>query len=360
MNPRERIMATLMGEEPDKIPVVAADYLRKTSQGGWLRRLEKRGLGVIRLISPYKPAFVHPHSMNPNVEGVVFHSRYYMEKGVPKCRNTFETPVGEITELLRFNQMDFGACATEENFIKEPRDWAVINFIFGEIIKNLRPNFDEYNMVDDELGDRGLAYATVEKTPFQRSFVELATPERTFVDFAEEPDEFLEFLELQLILHRKIAEIVRECPAPYIDVMDHITDIISPRYYKKFCLPIYQIYKDALKGTGKKLGAHMDGRFGHLKKEIAEAPLDVMESFTVPPVGDVSLTEARELWPDKTLFINCPPHLNWAEPDEARSGYEAIAEEWNSKKGLLIEHSEEIPLERIEGNLSAALDVFGY
>ena len=64
--------------------------------------------------------------------------------------------------------------------------------------------------------------------------------------------------------------------------------------------------------------------------------------------------------PDKILFVNTPPHLAWAEPEEIRKGYEALTEEWGSKKGLLFEHSEEMPLEKVEPHLSAAMDVLGY
>ncbi|KUO50093.1 MAG: hypothetical protein APF76_06405 [Desulfitibacter sp. BRH_c19] len=360
MKPRERIMATLMGEEPDKIPVVAADWLRKGSQGGWSRRLMERGLGIIRWVSPYKPFFIHPHNMNPQIEGIDFTQKFFVEKGTAKCRNTFDTPVGSLTELLRFNKLDFGACATEENLVKEPSDWRVMNYIFRASLDKLAPNYEPFELEEDELGDNGMTFAVVEKTPFQRSFVELASTERTIMDFAEKPDDFIEFLDIQRKLHERIAEIVAGCPAKFVEIVDHISDVISPAYYKEYCIPYYEIYSNSLKGTGKILGVHMDGRFGHIKKEVVNAPFNVVESFTVPPLGDLSITEAKEIWPDKMLFVNCPPHLNWAEPKDVRNGFSSILEEWGSKKGLIIEHSEEIPLETLETNLSCALDVFGY
>ena len=74
----------------------------------------------------------------------------------------------------------------------------------------------------------------------------------------------------------------------------------------------------------------------------------------MPLAGDISLTEVKSIWPDKILFVNCPPHLVWGEPEEVRKGYEAIAEEWGSKKGLLIEHIEAIPLGKEESHLGEA------
>ena len=97
----------------------------------------------------------------------------------------------------------------------------------------------------------------------------------------------------------------------------------------------------------------------HLKKEIAEAPFDIVDSFTIPPVGDITIAEAKQIWPDKRLFINLPPHLAYAEKKELHNAYEFITSEWGNKC-LVIEHVEDMPAETLERHLEAALDVCGY
>jgi len=360
MNPRERVMAVLNREEPDKIPVMASDFARIGSQGGWLRRLMKRGLGVYRLCHPYKPSI---RGMDFYLEDVKYTQIRYLEKGIVKFRHLLETPVGTVTSVTRVNpvkdvQLLMGA--HEEHFVKERSDWRIMSYIFKGILDNLSPNYDAFEREEDELGETGVCYGRIGKTPFQRAWVELASLERAIVDFEEKPEELQEFLEIQKQLHTRQAEIAAESPIKFIDITEHTTSVISPKYYREYCIPYYEIYSEALKGTGKLLGAHMDGQFGHLKKEIGETPLDVIESLTVPPVGDVSIAEAKSLWPDKILFVNCPPHINNGTPEEVRGAYEAILEENGGKKGLLIEHSEDIPLDKLETNLSIALDVFGY
>ena len=366
MNPRERMMAVLNGEEPDKTPIVAFDFTRIGSQGGWLRRLIKRGLGIARFLSPYRPTYWKRGDygdMNFHLQDVKYTQIYYVEEGLRKIRHSLETPVGTVTGVVAMNpvgEVPLLRGAQQEYFVKERSDWRVMNYIFKGILNNLSPNYEAFKREEDELGDTGLCYGFVEKTPFQRAWVELASLERTIVDFEEKPEELQEFLEIQRQLHLKQAEIAAESPIKFIDILEHVTNVISPRYYREYCLPYYEIYRKALQGTGKLLGAHMDGQFGHLKKEISETPLNVIESFTVPPVGDVSIREAKSLWPDKILFINCPPHVNNGTPEEVRGAYEAILKENGGKKGLLIEHSEDMPLDKIETNLSIALDVFGY
>lgn len=360
MTARERVLATLNGEKPDKVPIMAFDFLRAGSQGGWLRRLAKRGLGITRFCYPYQPYY---RGMSFYFEDVKYTQINYVEGGLRKYRQVLETPVGVATGVIRCNpihDVPFAWGAQEEYFVKEPSDWRVMTYIFNRILANLAPNYDAFMREDDEVGETGICFARVDKTPFQRAWVELATLERVAIDFAEQPEELVEFLAVQKKLHIRQAEIAAESPAPFIDIMDHITNVISPRYYRQYCNEYYRIYSEALAGTGKVLGAHMDGRFSHLKDEISQGPLQVIESFTVPPVGDVGLTEARNLWPDKIFFINCPPHVNNGSADEVRNAYIAIQEERGDCKGLLIEHSEDIPLGKVEMNLSVALDVFGY
>ena len=100
---------------------------------------------------------------------------------------------------------------------------------------------------------------------------------------------------MQKCLHTRISEFAAECPCKFINIGDNITDTVSPDYYRKYCLPIYEIYSTQLEGTGKLLGVHMDGLLGTLRKEIAESPISVIESFTVPPAGVISLAEARKI-----------------------------------------------------------------
>jgi hypothetical protein len=362
MTARERIIALISDEEPDKIPVFAYDWLRVGSQGGWVRRLVNRGLGIIRFVPAYKPAYEHPYSINPFLPDVKYIKVHYTEKNVVKYRHTFETPVGSITGVIRINpfSLEVALGSQEEYFVKQPSDWRVVNYIFKGVRDKMTTNYEAFKREEDELGDTGLTFAFVEKTPYQKAWVELASPERAFIDFHEQPEELCEYIEIQRQIHTQIAEITAESPAKLVNIDDNITDMITPYYFREYCTRFYDIYSKVLEGTGKILASHLDGRLGHLKKEIAEAPLKVVESFTVPPTGEISLTEARLLWPDKLLFINTPPHLALAEPKEVREGYQAIGEEWGSKKGLLIEHSEEMPLEKVESHLSAAMDVFGY
>lgn len=109
MTARERVMAVLAGEEPDKIPVIVQLGLRPGPPGGWMRRLAKRGMGFSQLVGACNPwnirsawMFTLPHGI-PYLEDVKCTQIHYYEKGIVKFREIIETPVGSITDVVRFS-----------------------------------------------------------------------------------------------------------------------------------------------------------------------------------------------------------------------------------------------------------------
>jgi hypothetical protein len=364
MTPRERMLAVLSGEEPDKIPVFTYYHrqLAEATPGGWYRRLTERGLGTFGVAGFYTPRGERNQGFCPYLPDVTYSQVQYIDKGIRKYRHTYETPVGTISCVNTASPETLGVFIwhTEEPFVKEPSDWRVANFISRGVLDRLAPDYQSVAWKQDELGESGVVLCFVEKTPWQKAWVEWASMERAALDFADQAAEIQEYLDIERRLHARIAEFVAECPCPFIDVGDNITNTVSPDFYRKYSLPIYELYSRNLAGTGKVLGVHMDGRLRHLRREIADSPIQVIESFTVPPVGDVSLTEVRKDFPGKIVCMNCAPHLHWAPPNKVREGYEAFAHEWGGKSGLILNRSETVPLDRIEEHLGAALDAFGY
>lgn len=367
MTPRERILAVYNGEEPDKTPVLVPEGLLRQAPGDWEQRLKERGIATMRVAWIFKPTIcTWNEPLDPRLPDVKYTRNNYFEKGISKTRYTYETPVGSITGVMVTNPPDFSVDNViqhpEEHVVKQPSDWRVVNYFFKETLNNLAPTtYEAFERSEKELGDGGITNVILgEYTAWQRAWIWLAGPERSVIDFHEQPDEIQEYIDLHKRLHTRLAEFAAEFPAKYFLQLDHITSVTSPRYYREYCLPIYEMYSKQLEGTGKILGVHMDGRFGHLKKEITESPINVIDSFSVPPIGDVSLAEARELWPDKMMFMNPAAHMAWAEPEELRKFYESLAAEWGNKKGLLLEYMEHLPMETVGAHMSAAMEAFGY
>jgi len=360
MTPFERHQAILNGETPDKVDIVVAEGLRTGPQGGWIRRLQERGMGLTHIVPPYKPMFFFDTIVNPYIKDISYSITSYYKDGIWMNRHSFETPVGTVFADVGINpDLNLGTGSVISPFIKDRKDWKPINYLFKRMYETLRPNYKEIELDQEDLGQSGTTIAVVDRTPFQRLWISLTSIEDAVYAIFDGIAEVEEFVEIQYAFHKRAAEITAGCPAQQIQLIDNITNTISPELYLKYCIPFYKIYTDAFKGTNKKLSVHQDGLMGHLKNEIADAPFDIIDSFTVPPMGNVSISEAKRIWPEKQLFINLPPHMAFESEKKISESFSSIVSEWGNNR-LVIEHVEDMPEEILEKTISAALDICGY
>ena len=95
----------------------------------------------------------------------------------------------------------------------------------------------------------------------------------------------------------------------------------------------------------------MDGRLAFLKDDIAVSQFDIVEALTPPPMGDVSVKEARKIWPDKALWINFTSSVHIEPPEAIEAHTRQLVEEAGSKKGFAIGITEDAPVEALERSL---------
>jgi hypothetical protein len=143
-------------------------------------------------------------------------------------------------------------------------------------------------------------------------------------------------------------------PVEMVLMGDNISgDVVSPQRFRDYIAPIYRRIRQAMAGTGKLTGAHMDGRLRALVKEIGEADLDVIEAFTPPPMGNISLAEARAAWPGKAQWINFTSNFHIASAVEIEEHTRQLLADWGGKRGLAIGITEDAPVEALERSLQA-------
>jgi EAL domain-containing protein (putative c-di-GMP-specific phosphodiesterase class I) len=96
----------------------------------------------------------------------------------------------------------------------------------------------------------------------------------------------------------------------------------------------------------------MDGRLRGLLPEIGGAEFDIMEAMTPPPMGDVSVKEAREAWPDKALWINFTSPVHLQPPAAIETHTRQLLAEAGGRRGFAISVTEDAPVEALEKSLA--------
>jgi hypothetical protein len=131
--------------------------------------------------------------------------------------------------------------------------------------------------------------------------------ERCYYEYYNNHKKFIELYELIYQKQKEKYYLAVNSPANIIWCSENITSILTtPKLFKELCIPFYNEITDLLHKKKKFLAVHMDGSLQPLVELISKTEIDVIEAFTPPPMGDLSISEARKAWPDKVIWINFP------------------------------------------------------
>ncbi|MDR1370095.1 MAG: hypothetical protein LBJ72_08250, partial [Dysgonamonadaceae bacterium] len=124
---------------------------------------------------------------------------------------------------------------------------------------------------------------------------------------------------------------------------DNITsDTTPPDIFSKYHLPFYEKIGTKCREAGKVYLVHIDGKTKALHTLIEKAPIDVIESFTLPLMGsDMTIEEALQAWPDKVICPNFPSSLCLESKDMILGYMKRISASFGNKP-YMIQISEDI------------------
>ena len=339
MNNRERILAAMAWEEPDRVPLTIYDWM--IPRGSAERALRQLGLGlIIRL-----PAHRVEH------REVCFGSLEYWDAGRHMLRRTIQTPVGEVAQVAQLD-CAYGSTWILEHYIKRPEDYRVMESVYRDAVYH--DNYQAIRATQETLGGDGLVMVRVAKGPIQEMLYQMLGLERFAIDFHERRELVDSLYDHLVQRYDELYDLAAEAPAEILQSADNITaDVVGEERFRRYCMPCYERQMRRLAGTGKRLAVHMDGRLRSLMQPIAEATFDIVEAFTPSPVGDVSVQEARAAWPGKALWLNFTSSMHLAADQVIEAHTRQLIEEAGSKRGFAIGITEDVPLEHVARSLRA-------
>ena len=287
MNIRERINAFWSGEQPDQIPytIYWNEWRHTSNDPGW-QALYDMGLGVTWYL----------RSFEMKTRNVETEDRTYEEDGHKIRRVTRKTPVGEIV-AIREDGWD------KKFFLDTPEDYRVLTYIVEntEII----PAYESYEAIAKSLPPWGIAIPELWRTPMQQIQVDFAGLENFSLHLVEYEEEVRALYDALLKQFRRVTEVVAKGPGRYVSNLENfMANTLGPRRYQEFLIPVYEECFPVLHAAGKIIGCHYDGQLSVCRDLIAKSPIDLIESLTPPPEGDLTLAQARAAWPDKLFWSN--------------------------------------------------------
>ncbi len=329
MQARERILRTLRGESIQAVPWSC--YYGLLPIGQTERSLRAQGMAIIQPVTPYTKRAPHVDVLE----------RYTYEAGERVLYRTLSTPIGSVTEKRRF-EPGYGSSWADEHFIKRREDYPIMEFVIRDTV--LEPDYEAALRVEEDLAGDGLALAWTTRSPYQMMYIELMGIERLAMDRADNLAEFLSLRQALEELDERIYALVAEAPVQLVWCPDNLSDLIAGGpVFEAYYAPYYDQRAKLLADAGKIMVTHMDGRLGGLVQAIARTALPVIEAFTPPPMGNVSVSQAKQAWPGKVLWVNFPGCL-FLEPEEEIERYTVqLLEEGMPGGGFILGITENIP-----------------
>ena len=226
--------------------------------------------------------------------------------------------------------------------MKEPKDYEILACFLGDII--VRETIENYLAVAREVGDAGLVQLWVGRTPFQQLWIEWVSIEDLAWHLVECPDVVEQCVSLMTRNLRALFQIIRTAPIPYAVFPDNITaPVIGEKYFRRYCVPLYNELADILAERNIPVLVHMDGALKPLWSAIGETRLGGLESFSPPPGNDTRARDALSMWPNMRLLLNFPSPAHLGTPESIYETAAQILKEAGHSGHLQIQISENVP-----------------
>ncbi len=308
MNFLERILATLHNEPHDRVPFAPYDNL--VPRGGFERELRNRGMGLCKRIGTISASMPNV-TIEQRAEDDTTLTIYHTPEGDVQTRSKgtagriSDSPVMEVEGLIK-TTTDYDPVI----FMLEDTVFSVDNSVYYDTARDLGE--------DGIVRDWALDYEAAPYGAVRRYFGEVSGLDRWIYAQLDHPNHFAALVEAQTRRDERRLELVANSPAEFLG-LGWVEGIWSPAQFKKHELPFYLKWVPYLQSKGKICALHCDATksLKGYKDLIAQIGFKVIEAFTPPPVGELSLAEVRQAWgKDTVIWMNFPETIFY-------SGYEA-------------------------------------
>jgi len=300
MTGRERLLATIKHQEPDRVPIAPRIWAWLLAQYGddslasHLKHCPE--MDPMYIIDHGTPSILASYPDEYDLPGVSVLHKKSTEGDLTVIERTFQTPAGNLSDRTTIPPAgrEFGVSPDPlitEHLVKSRDDLAALEYLLPPINRN----FDHLHRARREIGDRGVIMVTVNSSldyhaGYARDMQDL------MMDFHEDREFFLDLLQ---IFHRRSLDQIRtafEGGAEFIFgtwFFNSLSSGWSPRIFEEVFVPQIREQADLTHRHGGFYDYYDDGNLRDTMEMIASTGIDILETCTPPPTGDFDLAAAK-------------------------------------------------------------------
>ena len=309
MTGRERILATIKHQEPDRVPISPRVWAWLVSEYGddsLTNHLKTcPDLDQMYIISHGTPNYLDCYPDEYDLPEVSVRQTKSMDGQLTVIQRTFQTPAGKLSDRTTIPPagQEFGVSPNPfitEHLIKDRDDFAALEYLLPPI----NTNFDHLSRARKEVGERGVILVTVNSSldyhaGYARDMQDL------MMDYYEDRNFFKDLLQ---IFHRRSLEQIRaafEGGAEFIFgtwFFNSLSSGWSPKIFEEIFVPQIREQVELTHEYGGYYDYYDDGNIRDSMDLIASTGIDILETCTPPPTGDFDLAAAKKLIGDRTTI----------------------------------------------------------
>jgi hypothetical protein len=304
MNNRERMLAVLNGQHPDRIPwiprldlwynaAVLNDTLPSEWKGCSLREVE-RALG----------------GGCPALGGRIYRVEYDDVEIIRRQEGhlqitEYHTPLGMVKEG-RKQLADRAAqgipSVLKQHVLQGPDDYAIWEWVVQH--RRYVPTYDTFAAYDTDVGEDGLSLVLADDNPFYHFLEVLAGFQQAYYHLMDYPDKVEHLLAVMAEVQReRLWPVIAESPARLIMNGYHLSSHMTPPHlFEKYILPYYEQSIPYLHDHGKWAAMHADDDVSCILELIERAGWDMVDCLVTEPMVPLTLAQAREAWGDRVII----------------------------------------------------------
>ncbi len=313
MTSKERLLAAIRHQEPDRVPVspriwaFLTEYYGASSWEYILRGAQEFGYDVFDPQPGPQATFINPSLVYRHLPPQVKVVQHIEElDGAVSVRRRFETPAGPLTDVVDLPPpgREYGISPTpirREHLIKEPADLDRLAYVLPDPTK---PALNRYHEIARLVGDHGLVEMTL-NPPLDHFLGDLRSLSQLMEDYYLDRSFFDRMWGFACDYARKLLKALLENDVRCIFGTWYYASLStgwSPAIFRQCFVPVMREHADLVHAYDGIYHIYDDGKMMKTLGDYVDAGADVVETLTPPPVGDVDLAEAKRLYGRRTCL----------------------------------------------------------
>ena len=194
---------------------------------------------------------------------------------------TFHTPRGDLARTYKLDAE--GTWSEYGHMAQSIADLAKVRCI----VESTRfvPHPERVERFLRETAGFGVADLVIYRSPFGKLIHEYMGFEQVAYSLHDDEQPIVEFLQFQEEKDLELIRLAARAPGSIVIISDHADEnLISPAWYRTYCIPFYRKACGILHAAGKLVSTHLDGNFHGYLPFIWETGFDLLDGCTPAPM----------------------------------------------------------------------------